>query len=94
MRESEIEKHLVKRLSALGVFVRKLRFIANNGAPDRLIYAMGGIYVELKAPGKNLRPNQRLEHRRMRAAGMRVEVIDSIEMVDALVNQIKWFLKK
>jgi hypothetical protein len=40
--------------------------------------------VELKAPGKTPEPHQVREHARMRDFGERVEVIDSLEAVDAL----------
>ncbi len=37
MRESDIEKHLVKRVKKLGGEVRKVQWIGRNGAPDRLV---------------------------------------------------------
>ena len=37
MRESDIEKHLVKRVKELGGECRKLQWIGRNGAPDRLV---------------------------------------------------------
>ncbi len=37
MRESEIEKHLVKRVKELGGEVRKVQWIGRRGAPDRLV---------------------------------------------------------
>lgn len=37
MRESEIEKHLVERVKALGGEVRKVRWVGRRGAPDRLV---------------------------------------------------------
>ena len=37
MRESVIEKHLVKRVKALGGEVRKVQWIGRRGAPDRLV---------------------------------------------------------
>lgn len=37
MRESDIEKHLVKRVKALGGEVRKVQWIGRRGAPDRLV---------------------------------------------------------
>lgn len=36
MRESDIEKYLVKRVKALGGEVRKVKWIGRRGAPDRL----------------------------------------------------------
>ncbi len=96
MRESDIEKHLVKRVKELGGEVRKVQWVGRNGAPDRLVMLPGyddwdptrgasTIWVELKAPGQKPRPNQLREHERMRAMGQRVEVIDSIEGVDDLL---------
>lgn len=43
------------------------------------------IWVELKAPGEKAKAHQVREHERMRRMGQRVEVIDSIEGVDALL---------
>ncbi len=88
MRESQIENHLIKELKKLGIETRKVQWLGRAGAPDRLILAQGGIYVELKAPGKLPRENQLREHIKMRAAGMRVEVIDSLEGVDKLISEL------
>lgn len=44
------------------------------------------IWVELKAPGEKPKAYQVREHGRMRAMGQRVEVIDSLEGVDALLR--------
>jgi hypothetical protein len=83
VRESDIEKYLVKRIEALGGEVRKVQWIGRRGAPDRLVMLYGGsCWVELKAPGENPRPDQLREHIRMLAMGQRVLVIDSFEGVD------------
>lgn len=37
MRESTIEKYLVKRAKALGGQVRKVKWIGRRGAPDRVV---------------------------------------------------------
>ena len=101
MRERDIEKHLVQRVKELGGEVRKVKWIGRRGAPDRLVLlprvpyniAFPGAYrvartiwVELKAPGVEPEPHQLREHKRMRAMGQRVEVIDSIEGVEALLE--------
>lgn len=96
MRESDIEKYLVGTVEMLGGECRKLRWIGRRGAPDRLVMfpkeqqrfidgAWGTtLWVELKATGEKAKPHQLREHARMRKMGQRVEVIDSIEAVDAL----------
>lgn len=102
MRESDIERHLVKRVKELGGEVRKVQWIGRVGAPDRLVMLPprtirydGGysamvthptIWVELKAPGAKPRPSQLREHERMRAMGQRVVVIDSLEGVEELLR--------
>lgn len=101
MRESQIEKHLVKRVKELGGEVRKVQWVGRRGAPDRLVMFPTKLtmddhidrgwwrrtcWVELKAPGVKPEPHQLREHRRMRAMGQRVVVIDSIEGVEELLR--------
>ena len=88
MRESEIEKYLVKKVKELGGEVRKVKWIGRRGAPDRLVMFPPNHtkWVELKATGKVAEPHQLREHIRMRAMGQRVAVINSIEGVDALFS--------
>ena len=93
MRESDVEKHLVKRVKELGGEVRKVQWIGRNGAPDRLVMLppqpftgqSAVTWVELKAPGQKPRPSHVREHERMRAMGQRVVVTDSIEGVEELL---------
>jgi hypothetical protein len=100
MRERDIEKHLVQRVKALGGEVRKVQWIGRRGAPDRLVMLPAAlvfkakrwrpvpastVWVELKAPGEKPESHQAREHERMRRMGQRVEVIDSIEAVEALL---------
>lgn len=102
LRESDIEKYLVKRVKAAGGECRKIQFIGRPGAPDRLVMLPGRtahaggalafvalpqtIWIELKAPGKKAEPHQLREHARMRKMGQRVVVIDSIEGVDEVLS--------
>jgi len=98
LRESDIEKYLVKRVKELGGECRKIQFIGRPGAPDRLVmlpeeyfpvrhmlrHALT-LWVELKAPGKKAEPHQLREHARMRKMGQRVVVIDSLAGVDEVL---------
>lgn len=87
MRESEIEKYLVKRVQALGGEVRKAAWIGRRGAPDRCVMLEGKtIFVELKAPGEKAKPHQAREHERMRKMGQTVVVVDSLEGVDEVLQ--------
>ena len=92
VRESTIEKHLVKRVKELGGEIRKVQFLSFRGAPDRFVMLPNkqrGVWVELKAPGVKPEPHQIREHNRMRRMGEIVEVIDSIEGVEALLCATK-----
>lgn len=93
LRESDIEKYLVKQVKAAGGECRKIQFIGRPGAPDRLVMLpydafdmrnRATIWVELKAPGKKAEPHQLREHARMRKMGQRVVVIDSYEQIEEL----------
>lgn len=97
MRESTIEKHLVKRVKSLGGEVRKVQWVGRRGAPDRLVmlpskhdepglhFKTQPIWVELKASGVKAEGYQLREHARMRAMGQLVVIIDSIDGVNALL---------
>jgi hypothetical protein len=94
LRESDIEKYLVKRVKELGGECRKIQFIGRPGAPDRLVMLpeceIGRfgetIWIELKAPGKKAEPHQLREHARMRKMGQRVVVVDSLAGVDEVLS--------
>lgn len=98
MRESIIEKHLVKRAKEAGGEVRKLQWVGRRGAPDRVMmlpckeyicyhpHPEGeALWVELKATKKKPEAHQLREHNRMRKVGQTVLVFDSIEAID------QWF---
>lgn len=99
MREAQIEQHLVQRVKALGGEVRKVKWIGRTGAPDRLVMLpekfdrwQTAMWVELKNPDTirtfpaDARERaQAREHKRMRDMGQRVEVIGTIEQVEALL---------
>lgn len=97
MKEAVIEQYLCDRVKELGGEVRKVKWIGRRGAPDRLVMLpkpFGNssfplsqtIWVELKAPGEKAKPHQAREHDRMRKMGQRVEVVDSIERVDEVLQ--------
>ena len=61
MRESEVEKQFVNAVRAAGGQALKFTSQTMNGVPDRLVLLLGGkcAFVELKAPGKQMRILQR-----------------------------------
>lgn len=86
MREREIEAYFVKRVKEAGGLQRKFVSPSHKGVPDRIAVLSRGIcFVELKAPGKGLRPDQVREHAKLTKAGCRVYTIDSLEAVDYFI---------
>jgi len=81
--EAAVERRLAKEVKATGGICWKLSAAWVAGTPDRLCLLPGGrvIFVEVKAPGKKPRKLQLLIHKKLRALGFRVEVIDTIEGV-------------
>ena len=90
MLESSVENPVVTRAEAAGYYVRKVKWVGVDGAPDRLFSRddRGTIFIEFKKKYKEPRRRQLNEHRDMRAAGIEVHVCDNIE--DAL--RILWLL--
>lgn len=88
MIEADIEDYLVRRVQRAGGAVRKVRWLGRRGAPDRAVFLpnLGLVWVELKKPGKAPTSQQAQEHGTLRRFGQRVLVIDSIALVDALLD--------
>lgn len=84
--EREVERHLVKRVKSIGGLAPKWVSPGLNGVPDRIIFLPGGriIFVEVKAPGKKLRPIQEYVRDQLEALGVDFRVVDSKEAVNAL----------
>jgi hypothetical protein len=78
--EAKVEAALVKAVTAAGGICWKWPATARAGVPDRIVVLGGRVaFVELKRPGEKPRPLQLDVHRRLRAAGADVRVIDTVE---------------
>lgn len=87
MRESDIEKYLIKQVKAAKGEINKLQWIGRRGAPDRFVMLPHVVcFAEVKAPGKKPEDYQLREHRRLERFGVPVIVIDSLEKVDFLCD--------
>lgn len=89
--ENKIEKKLVNEIEKIGG--KALKFISPglSGAPDRIVILPGGkiIFIELKAPGKKLRPLQEYRAKEFRKLGLDVRCIDSTEEIKALIIEVR-----
>lgn len=85
--EISIERKVVAYAKRNGWFVRKVSWIGQVGAPDRVFIRKGlTIWVEFKAPGRKPRPSQLAEHHLMKRAGSAVFVVDDPEMGIAILQ--------
>lgn len=88
--ESKIETYFRDQILSIGGEVRKVKWIGRNGAPDRFAAFLGwNGFIEFKAPGLDLEPHQAREHERLKALGVRVLMLNSIEGVDKFIARVK-----
>ena len=90
MREKTIEAKLVQAVRAKGGLAPKFTSPGFDGVPDRLILLPGGkvAFIELKAPGKTLRPLQVRRKRQLEALGFSVYCIDRPEQIETVLQEI------
>lgn len=91
MRESKVERALISEVKKRGGLALKFVSPGFVGVPDRLVLFPGGrmAFVELKAPGKSLRPMQELRARKLRALGFRVYCIDDKDKIRGVLDEIE-----
>ena len=91
MREKTIEAKLVTAVKRRGGLAPKFVSPGFDGAPDRLVLLPEGrlAFIELKAPGKKLRPLQARRKRQLEALGFLVFVIDSTEQIGGTLDEIQ-----
>lgn len=85
MDEDYVELNVVEIAENAGFYQRKVNWQGRRNAPDRVFAHKSldrDIWIEFKAPGETPRTGQRIEHQKMREAGMAIYVCDRID--DAL----------
>ena len=90
MKESAIEARLVREVRKRGGLCYKFTSPGNPGVPDRIVLFPGGrlAFVEIKAPGKTLRPLQVRRKRQLESLGFKVYVLDAAEQIDEILKAI------
>lgn len=91
MREKAIEQKLTKAVKTMGGLALKLNIPGFDGMPDRLVLLPHGkiAFIELKAPGKHLRPLQEKRKIQLEALGFLVFCIDSAEQIGGILDEIQ-----
>lgn len=91
MRESEIERYLLKRCGWLNILCYKWISPGHIGVPDRILLADKNIvrFVELKSDIGHISPMQQREHVRLKMKGHDVYVLRSLSEVDVFLDQLR-----
>lgn len=90
MRESKIEKSLKDKVQDMGGIALKFVSPGMAGVPDRIVLIPNGkvVFVELKAPGKVMRPIQLKRKSQLEYLGFKVYLIDSLQAVDSFIREV------
>lgn len=90
MRESTLERRLVREVERIGGRAPKWVSPGNRGVPDRIVILPGGrtIFVEMKKPGESLEPLQRKWAKELIGMGHEVYKIDSEDQVDWFIREV------
>ena len=90
MSEKYIEQKLVAAVKNMGGIAPKFVSPGFNGMPDRLVLLHRGriAFIELKAPGKVMRPLQVRRKRQLEALGFLVYCVDGIEQIDEVLKEM------
>lgn len=91
MKETSLERALVRAVSSMGGMALKFVSPGMAGVPDRLVLMPEAriAFVEMKAPGEKTRPLQRYRMEQLRSLGFRVFVIDGRDQIREMLEEIK-----
>ncbi|MBR6029418.1 MAG: VRR-NUC domain-containing protein [Clostridia bacterium] len=90
MDEKHVEQALRRAVQSRHGLALKFVSPGLDGVPDRLVLLPGGLaaFVEVKAPGKHLRPLQVKRKRQLESLGFQVYCLDHPDRIPALLNAI------
>ncbi len=91
MREKSIEQKLVEAVRAAGGLAPKFVSPGWDGVPDRIVLFPSGqmAFVELKSPGKMMRPLQVRRKEQLESLGFRVFCVDGAEQIKEVLDAIR-----
>ncbi len=91
MQEKSIERRLVLEAKKRGGLALKFVSPGMDGVPDRIVLLPHGklAFVELKAPGKTLRPLQIRRKEQLEALGFSVYCVDGVEQIGGILDEIQ-----
>jgi len=91
MTEKELEQMLVIEVKKRGGRAYKLISPGVNGMPDRMVLLPDGHigFVEVKEPGKKMRPNQIKRKGQLESLGFLVYCLDAYEQIGGIIDGIE-----
>lgn len=91
--EKDIEKRVCDYAKSLKMLVYKFTSPSRRSVPDRMFITAAGVvfFIEFKRKGQQPTPSQEVEICKIRAAGVRVFVVDDTEIGKDIIYQIKTF---
>lgn len=91
MLERAVERRLVIEAKRRGGLALKFVSPGTDGVPDRIVLLPHGklAFVELKAPGKTLRPLQVRRKEQLEALGFSVCCVDGVEQIGGILDEIQ-----
>jgi len=91
MLEKQIEARLKREIKKAGGLALKFISPGTGGVPDRIVLLPGKevVFVELKGPGKSLRPLQLKRRKQLEALGFAVYVLDSYQAVEKFMQEVR-----
>ena len=89
--EKYIERRLVEAVKSKGGIAPKFVSPGWDGVPDRIVLFPGGKvgFVEMKSPGKVMRPLQMRRKRQLEHLGFKVFCVDGPEQIGGVVDEIR-----
>lgn len=85
--EKALERKFNSQIAILGGRSYKLPAVYVAGLPDRMALLPNGtiFFAEIKSTGKKPTPIQKILHKRLRALGFNVYIIDSLESLSDVI---------
>lgn len=90
MKESQIERRLVRGVRAHGGLCYKFVSPGNIGVPDRIVITPGGrtIYIELKTKTGRMAEMQKWQRRELEKRGADVRALYGMDAVEAFLREV------
>ncbi|MCD4557188.1 VRR-NUC domain-containing protein [Schaalia sp. lx-100] len=90
MREKDVEASLVRAVREKGGLCWKFTSPSVVGVPDRVVILPGrpAAFVEVKAPGRNVRPVQAIRAQQLRERGVKVFVVNDVSQIGGVLDEI------